>query len=65
MVEKSPNELRDFVDEAVFVAIDERAEEHTAHQGKDGGVGADAQRQRERNGDGKALGARQRAKCNS
>jgi len=33
------------VDEPVLVAVDERLEEHAAHQGEDGGVGADAQRQ--------------------
>src|SRR5712691_1723666 len=33
------------VDEPVLVAVDEGLEEHAAHQGEDGGVGADAERE--------------------
>jgi hypothetical protein len=52
------------VNEAILVAVDKRAEEHAADQAKDGGVGADAERQREHHGDGKPLGARERAERN-
>ncbi len=50
------------VDQAVFVAIDERAEEHAANHAEDGGVGADAQREGEYHGDGEAFGVREGAK---
>ena len=49
------------INEAVLVAVDQRPQQHAAHQAKDGGVGANAQRQREHHGDRKPLGARQRA----
>ena len=39
------------VDETVLVAVDERLEEHAAHQREDGGVGANAQRERQDHGD--------------
>ena len=44
------------VDQAIFVAIDERAEEHAADDAEDGGVGADPERERENHGDGEAFG---------
>ena len=53
------------VDQPVLVAIDERLEEHAAHQREDGGVGADAERQRQHHRDRKPFGASQRAECNS
>ncbi len=52
------------VDQAVFVAIDERAEEHAADHAEDGGVGADAQRESENHGDRQTLGVRQGAQRN-
>src|SRR2546422_1032922 len=50
------------VDEAVFVAVDERTEKHAAHQREDGGVGADAEGEGEDHGESEALGAGQRPK---
>ena len=49
------------VDQAIFVAIDERAEQHAADDAEDRGVGADAERERDDDGGGQALGAQQRA----
>ena len=49
------------VNEAVFVAIDERAEQHAADQRKDCGVSADAERQGEHHRDREALGIGERA----
>ena len=49
------------VDQAILVAIDKRPQQHAAHHAKDGGVSADAQRQREHHGDRKPLDARERA----
>ena len=49
------------VDQAIFVAIDERAQEHAADDAEDRGVGADAERERDDDGGGEALGAQQRA----
>ena len=43
------------VDEPVLVAVDERPQQHAADDAEDGGVGADAERQREDDGDGQAL----------
>ena len=43
------------VDEPVFVAIDERPQEDAADDAEDGGVGADAERQRDDDGDGQTL----------
>ena len=58
---RCPGALPD-VDEAVFIAIDERAQQHAAHQAENRGVGADAQRQREDDGDGETfLRKRERA----
>ena len=48
------------VDQAVLVTIDERLEEHAAHQGKDGGMGTDAQCQRQNDCEGSPL-ARERS----
>ena len=44
------------VDEAVFVAIDQGAEEYAADEGEDGGVGADAEGESEDDGGGEAFG---------
>src|SRR6266849_232440 len=49
------------VDEAVLVAVDERTEEHAAHQAEDGGGGADAEGEGEDDCESEALGARERA----
>src|SRR5438445_3968930 len=43
------------VDQTFPVAIDERLEEHAAHQGKDRGVGADSKRHRQYDSDGNPL----------
>ena len=48
------------VDQAVFVAVDERPQEHAPDDAEDGGVGADAERQGEDDGDGQALDPGQR-----
>src|ERR1700722_903414 len=45
------------VDDAIFVAIIERAEQHAANDAKDGGVGADAERERDDDGDREAFAA--------
>ena len=50
------------IDEAVLVAIDERAQEHAADQAEDGGVGADAEREREDYGDRQPFGSGQGAR---
>ena len=52
------------VDEAILVAIDERAEEDAADDAEDGGVGADAESERKDDGDGEAFGAGERAEGN-
>ena len=49
------------VDQAIFVAIDERPQQHAADDAEDRGVGADAERERHDDGGGQALGAQQRA----
>ena len=49
------------VDQAIFVAIDERAEEHAADDAEDRGVGADAEGERHHDGGGQALGAQKSA----
>ena len=38
------------VDEAIFVAVDERPKQHAAHDAEDRGVGADAERERHDDG---------------
>ena len=43
------------VDEAILVAVDERPQQDAADDAEDGGVGADAERQGEDDGDGQAL----------
>ena len=43
------------IDEAIFVAVDERPEEHAADHAEDGGVGADAERERDDNREGQPL----------
>ena len=45
------------VDQPVLVAVDERPQQHAADDAEDGGVGADAERQRQDDGEGEALGA--------
>ena len=49
------------VDQPVLVAIDQRPQQHAAHQGEDGGVRPDAQRQRQDYGYRQPFGAHQRA----
>ena len=49
------------VDQPIFVAIDERTEQHAAHDAEDGGVGADAERERHDDGQRQAFRARERA----
>ena len=49
------------VDQPIFVAIDERPQQHAADDAEDGGVGADAERERDDDGEREALGAQQRA----
>ncbi len=53
------------VDQPVLVAVDERLEEHAAHQREDGGVGADAKRQRQDHRGRKPFGSSERAERNS
>ena len=53
------------VNETVFVSIHERLEEYAAHKGKDGGVGADTERQRQDDNGRETFGAHQRTECNS
>jgi hypothetical protein len=48
------------IDQAILIAIDERTKQHPANYAKDGGVCADAERQRQHNRERKSLGARQR-----
>jgi hypothetical protein len=55
-----PRTLAD-VDQAVFVAVGERPQEHAAHHAEHGRVGADTERQRDDHGKGKAFGAGERA----
>jgi len=50
--------------EPVLVAIDERLEKRAAHQREDGGVGANAERQRQHHRERKPSGSSQRAECN-
>ena len=45
------------VDQAVLVAVDERPEQHAPDDAEDGGVGADAEGQREDDGEGESLGS--------
>src|SRR5882724_8846531 len=45
----------------IFVAIDERAEQHAADDAEDGGIGADAERERDHDGGGQPFDAQQRA----
>ena len=52
------------IDEAVLVAVDERLEQHSAHQREDRGVRADAQRQREDHNSREAFAAHQRVERN-
>ena len=49
------------VDQPVFVAVDQRPQQHAAHQRENCGVGADAEGQREDHGNGQPFGACQRA----
>ena len=43
------------VDQAIFVAIDERTEQHAADDAEDRGVGADAERERHDDGERRGL----------
>src|SRR5207253_2901670 len=45
------------VDDAVFIAIVERAKQYAANDAEDGGVGADAERERNDDGGGEAFTA--------
>ena len=49
------------VEQAIFVAIDERTKEHAADDAEDRGIGADAERERDHDGGGQSLRAQQRA----
>ena len=49
------------VDQPILVAVDERPQQHAPDDAEDGGVGADAERQREDDGEGEALGPGERA----
>jgi len=46
--------LRRKIDHAIGVGVGERLQQHRVHDGEDGGVGSDAQRQGGNGGDGKA-----------
>ena len=48
------------VDQAIFVAVDERPQQHAADDAEDRRVGADAERQGDDDGDGQALDPGQR-----
>ena len=48
------------VDQAIFVAVDERPQEDAADDAEDGGIGADAERQGDDHCDGQALDPGQR-----
>ena len=52
------------IDQPVFIAIDQRAQQHAAHHAENCRVRADSQRQRQHHGDGQPLGARQRTHRN-
>src|SRR5438477_11653121 len=52
------------IDQPVLVAVNERFEKHAAYQREDGGVGADAKRQRQYHRERKPFGSSQRAECN-
>ena len=43
------------VDQPVLIAVDKGFEKHAAHQGEDGGISADAERQRQDDGDRQPL----------
>jgi hypothetical protein len=47
------------IDEAVLITIDERPQEHASNQSEDGGVGSDAEGEREHYRDGQPLRAGQ------
>ena len=53
------------VHQAILTAIDQRLEQHAAHQREDGRVRADAQRQRQDDNRGEAFGAAERMECDS
>ena len=60
-VPRPPRALPD-VDQALLVVVDERLEQHAADHAEDRRVGADAERERQDDGDGQAAGPEQRAK---
>ena len=45
------------VDQPILVIVDERAQQHAPHDAEDGGVGADAERQRQDDGDRQSFDA--------
>ena len=51
--------------QAILIAVDERPEQHLANDAEDGGVGADAQRQRDGDGGRKRTGVREGAQRDS
>ena len=53
------------VDQAIFVAIDQGAQQHAADDAEDRGVGADAERERHHDGDAETLRTPQRAQRDS
>src|SRR5262249_39452292 len=53
------------IDQPVFAAIDERPQKHTTHHAENGGVGPDAERQRERHRDSQPFSSSERAARNS
>ncbi len=53
------------IDQPVLVAVDQRLEQDSAHQGENGGVRADAERQCEDHGDRQPWSPNQRVSCNS
>ncbi len=53
------------VDQPVLVAVDQRLEQHPAHQREDRSVGTDAQRQRQNHGDRKPFASSERVERNS
>jgi hypothetical protein len=53
------------IDQPIFIAIDERPEENAAHDAENGGIGADAERERDNDGGGETFGAQQRSEADS
>src|SRR5262249_48120316 len=53
------------IDQAVLVAVDQRLEQDAAHQCENGGIGADAQSQRQDDSQSHAPGMPERVKCHT